>query len=378
MNKIYYFCHYGNSKDRRSAPSANAKVDYIVECLESLGYNIEIVSFSESNDRSKIFKIYNEYTAQKGKTKIHYFKTYTSKFRIIRIIGRMFTQLEQKKYIKMHCLGNNSKILIYHSLAFFKIYKLLNKYKQKYILEVEEIYSDVTNKNKLRKKEIEYIQKANKYIFITELLNKEINTQKKEYIIYHGTYKNEDYKGLLNFDKKKIHCVYAGTFDQRKGGVMAAINTAKYLPNNYQIHILGFGLPKEIEAVKNEIEKSNKVSKAKIVYYGLLTGDDYIKHIQNCDIGLSTQNPNATFNATSFPSKILSYMSNGLRVVSIRIEAIETSKVGKYIYYYDNYDPKEIAKAIISIDKTSNYDSKKIIADLDNRFKKDLINLMEV
>ena len=50
-----------------------------------------------------------------------------------------------------------------------------------------------------------------------------------------------------------------------------------------------------------------------------------LKFIQKCQIGLCTQNIDAAFNTTSFPSKILSYMSNGLEVVGVNIAAIKNS-----------------------------------------------------
>ena len=109
-------------------------------------------------------------------------------------------------------------------------------------------------------------------------------------------------------------------------------------------------------------------SKAKVTYDGLLSGEDYVRFIQSCDIGLSTQNPDAAFNATSFPSKILSYMANGLRVVSIRIPAIEQSAVGDALFYYARQTPEEIAKAILSVDMNATYDSRTRIQELDREF----------
>jgi hypothetical protein len=108
-----------------------------------------------------------------------------------------------------------------------------------------------------------------------------------------------------------------------------------------------------------------------------LTGEAYIEFIQSCDIGLSTQDPNAAFNATSFPSKILSYMANGLKVVSIRIPAIEQSAVGDMLFYYDEQTPEQIAKAILSVDMSAEYDSRKLILELSKKFQCDLEKLME-
>ena len=179
------------------------------------------------------------------------------------------------------------------------------------------------------------------------------------------------------FSDGKIHCVYAGTLDPRKGGAAAAVEAALFLNGDYHIHILGFGNEKEKAEMLNTIDNISKKSKADITYDGLLSGKEYIKFIQSCDIGLSTQNPNAKFNDTSFPSKILSYMASGLRVVSIRIPAIEKSAVGKFMYYYDEQTPENIAKAIKSIDFSEEYDSRKTIGVLDKAFICDLKTMLK-
>lgn len=374
--KIFYLGYYSDiDNNRKTAPAADTKIDYVLESLKSFSNDIELLSFCYVDDRSRILKKYKGYVNDKNGIKIRYFSTYSSKYRVIRVIGRFFTWLEQKKYIKEHCLSNNSNIIIYHSLLLLRIYKLLNKYKRKYTIEVEEIYSDVINKKNFRKKEIDYLNKGNKYIFPTKLLNDELNVNHKPYVIVHGTYKLEKRIKKIGFGDNKIHCVYAGTFDPRKGGLTAAA-AAEYLPENYHIHVIGFGSPQNVKRMENEIEKIKKISKAEVSYDGLLTGDDYLNFIQSCNIGLSTQDPNAAFNSTSFPSKILSYMANGLRVVSIKIPAIESSKIGNYLYYYDKQEPKEIAKAIMNINMDDNYDSQQIIKKLDIDFKKELEEML--
>ena len=69
-------------------------------------------------------------------------------------------------------------------------------------------------------------------------------------------------------------------------------------------------------------------------------------------------------------------MANGLRVVSIRIPAIEKSEVGKSLYYYDEQTPENIAKAILSIDFYDKYDSRSIISELNNRFVRELASIL--
>jgi len=109
---------------------------------------------------------------------------------------------------------------------------------------------------------------------------------------------------------------------------------------------------------------------------GFKSGKDFNAYIQACHIGLSTQQADAKFNGTSFPSKVLMYMSNGLRVVSVRIPAVETSAVGDSIFYYDKQDGEEIANVIRSVNLDDGYNSRKQLADLHNRFVKQLAKLL--
>ena len=69
---------------------------------------------------------------------------------------------------------------------------------------------------------------ADAFLFPTEALSKEVNLSQKPYVIVHGSYSVQP---LIKekFNDRKIHCVYAGTFDMVKGGVLNAIAAAEYL-----------------------------------------------------------------------------------------------------------------------------------------------------
>ena len=76
------------------------------------------------------------------------------------------------------------------------------------------------------------------------------------------------------------------------------------------------------------------------------------------------------------PSKVLMYMSNGLRVVSVRIPAVETSDVGDCIDFYDRQDAEEVAKAIRNVKLNDNYDSRARLHRLHETFREALSNLL--
>ena len=387
MKKIYYLGYFSDNDDencRKTAPSADTKMKYIITTLKACGYDVEVISFCENDDRNSFFSIHTGYTKDVNGTKTKFVTNYSSKYRIIRILGRVISHARIKKALMSVCSDPNSIIVIYHSLGLLYIIKFLNKIKHKFILEMEEVYSDVIKAQYLRKREISAAKTASAFIFPTQLLDKVINVSNKPSIIIHGTYQIEQDRNCNVFKENLqgqsdaiIHCVYAGTLDPRKGGAAAAAAAAEYLPDCYHIHILGFGSDQQIQDMKDLVANISSRSDAKVTYDGLLSGEEYVRFIQSCDIGLSTQDPTAAFNATSFPSKILSYMANGLRVVSIRIPAIEQSSVGNELYYYDMQTPEEIAKAIQSVDLSFGNDPRQKISVLANRFEQEIGKLLD-
>ena len=369
----FYDLNLYAQENRNSFLSATNKMDYIAEVFSQIGLDVEIVSPSWTKHNS------GYYPGRKTQIsdKIYHTcgPTFGAKSRILRYFKKIFSWI----WLIFYLLKNTTKndvLVVYHSTAIiFPIMFFHKLRKNPLILEVEEIYQDVNEfPNYIKRKEYNFFKIADKYIFPTNLLNQKINTRNKPYTIIHGTYKVEDNKNL-KFDDNKIHVVYAGTFDPRKGGALAAA-AAEFLPENYHVHIIGFGSRQQVLQLKEKIKRINKISKAKVTYDGLLKGEDYINFLQKCHIGLSTQIPEAKYNDTSFPSKILSYMANGLKVVTIRIKSIEESAIGNDVFYYNEQNPKSIAEVIKNINLNVPYDSRSIIADLNMKFEKDLRKLL--
>ena len=367
--------HYNtitNEENRNIPPAACNKLDYIISVLSEAEEKIEIISASNTRNKKSSPK-----TVKKIKDNVNLtlLKGFARGSWIKNKVSTLFFSIQLFFYLLFH-LKKQDTLLVYHSLSLISKVKILKKIKKfKLILEVEEIYGDVIGNKKIVKKELKYFEKADGYIFPTELLNEKVNKKNKPYVIVHGSYYVED---LLTkkFNDNRIHCVYAGTFDPRKGGVAAAA-AAEYLNENYHVHILGFGTDSDKKLLLSEIERVSSVSKCRITFDGLLSGVEYIQFIQKCHIGLSTQNPNAAFNDTSFPSKVLSYLANGLRVVSVKIKALETSKVNDLLYYYENSTPKDLADSIMAIDVFSPYNSREKIGELDREFGELLSSLLK-
>jgi glycosyltransferase involved in cell wall biosynthesis len=142
------------------------------------------------------------------------------------------------------------------------------------------------------------------------------------------------------------------------------------------MHILGKGTQADTEIIRQRIQQVSTETGCSIVFDGYKTGKEYDTFIQSCHIGLSTQQPNGKYNVSSFPSKILMYMSNGLPVVSVKIPAVYTSNVGAYIYYYDEPTPANIADAVRSVPTHDYILAREKLRELDEKFKKELSDLL--
>jgi Glycosyl transferases group 1 len=380
MNKeiIHYIGFYDtndNIKENRDySLAAKNKMDYICIALNKIGYKILIVSPSRTKNR-------NFYPGKRVKINANCELKLFPTFPWGNKLQKFFSLITGDIMLFLYLLTKtkrNENILVYHSLQLRNVVRLAKKIKGfKVILEVEEIYQDIVNcSNQVMKSEYKNIEDADKYLFPTELLHKKVNPTNKPFSVIYGTYNvEEDRKS--RFEDAKIHLVYAGTFDTRKGGAISAISAAQYLTEKYHMHIIGFGTEKQIESIQEKIAEVSKDTKAKITYDGLLKEEEYILFLQKCNIGLSTQIPGDKYNETSFPSKILSYMANGLRVVSVRIKVVEMSDIGSYVYYYNEQNAELIAKTILSIDFSEKYDSRALIKELDEKFVNNIKELLE-
>ena len=376
MRNIVYVGYYDVNKNaaenRNFVLSAVNKMTYICRSLNDVGCRVRLLSASATKNATSYPA---KDIALSDNTTLHLFKTspWGNKWRRIYSILSMQVRL----FLALMRVPKKTPVMVYHSLALMHTVRLAKRLRQfPLILEVEEIYADVLQNTAKRKRELRFFKCADAFVFPTVLLHEAVNRNGKPYAVIHGTYQCEP-RLAERFDDGKIHCVYAGTLDPRKGGAAAAAAAGAFLDGRYHIHILGFGSDAEKKALCEQIERIREHSECTVTYDGVKNGKDYIRFLQSCAIGLSTQNPDAAFNATSFPSKILSYMANGLRVVSIRIPAIEGSAIGKYMYYYDEQTPQKIAEAIMAVDVHDAYDGRAVIRDLDADFQKDVKNLME-
>lgn len=143
------------------------------------------------------------------------------------------------------------------------------------------------------------------------------------------------------------------------------------------MHILGAATEEQKNKLKMLVDKVKSETSCDITYDGYKNGKELTSFLQGCHIGLSTQNPQGAYNATSFPSKILVYLANGLNVVSVRIPAIEFSPVGQAMHFYESSTDKDIARAILSVDFNGKDAGRELVGKLNDEFVKNIKKLLE-
>jgi hypothetical protein len=377
MNEIKYIGFYGvsNIENKRTFSLAAAnKMDYICQALNKAGFNVHLVSPSGIGNTETSVPFQKTTTVEleekKKLTSVFTFST-TSKFtRNIKIISSFIWLF----FWLIYHVKRKEKILVYHSPWLVLSVLLAKKIKRfELILEVEEVYSDVSSLHPyFDKLEQKIFNSADYFLFSTELLAKTISSNKEGIIIY-GNYSVFETLATPIADGK-IHLVYAGIIDSHKAGAFNAIESAVYLPENYVMHIIGFG---EVDKLIKRIVQINNTSNCKVYYDGIKSDNQYIEFCQSCHIGLSTQKMEGTYLNTSFPSKILSYLGMGLKVVSCYVSCVSESRIGDLVSYYQIDEPKNIAEAIMKVEINEVNTSIEIIRKLDVELVQSIKGLLE-
>ena len=368
-----YLCFFDLKPNNRPCNFAAVnKIKYICSALNEESIDVELISCAMTAPQS----IKPETEKLSEHTTVRYFKT--SKFKNSRLwkLKELFRRSLTVFFYLLFNTRRGEKVIVYHSLAIMRSVMLAHKIKRFHLLlETEEIYNDVYVRSKRNKKaELKLLDSADSYMFPTEILASKVNTEGKPQVIIYGAYEVKKMPENPYNDGRR-HITYTGSFDPNKGGLMTALETTRFLDDSYCLHVLGHGTEDAVKRLTDFIDKHSKKDACEIIYDGLLSGDEYIKYLQRCDVGLSTQNPAAKFNATSFPSKVISYLANDLRVVTFPIEVLKRSEMNDLLYYYNTDSPEEIARVIKEIDYDSPYDSQGVILKLEERFRRDIRNL---
>jgi hypothetical protein len=355
-------------------PATN-KMDYICNAINQAGFNVHLVSPSWFDDSETSVGYQPQKTIQLSECKkLTFCPSFGTKSKCARNIKILLTLSWLFFWLLKHT-KRNEKILVYHVQWLSLPIRWAKKIKGfKMILEVEEIYGDVSVIHPyFHVLEQKLIDSADAFLFSTDLLSQRIDSGKPAIVVY-GSYKT--YPQLATPpDDGKIHLLYAGIIDTHKAGAFNSVEAARFLPDNYCLHIIGFG---EVDLLKQKISEVNQLNGCQVYFDGSLSGDGFIKYCQRCHIGLNTQKMHGKYLDSSFPSKILSYLGLGLLVVSGPIECVRQSKVNHLINYYELDAPESISKSIIKIPLQKFSNNKNVLNKLNIQFVSNLKILISV
>ena len=187
-------------------------------------------------------------------------------------------------------------------------------------------------------------------------------------------------KKFQHHSSDRIKLVYAGVIEQERKAAFLAARAMEFLPLNYELNILGFGTEENISDLEKLIDSINSKKNDKCVsFLGKKSGDEYNEFLQNCDIALSTHayDENTMSSADyTFPSKVLVYLANNLRVVAQRLDVLEKSSISEFFSFYECPEPEQIAKCIMQIDVDKEFNSRRRIKQLDDEFLDGLSSML--
>lgn len=377
MSRIHYICHYADPQFRNDlyfSPAACAKIEYVLAKLNSLGYEVSLLSTAVAKNKFKRKKIIV------NQNETHRYFSSVKRSGWGRYLSAILFWLQMLYYFFRY-VSKEDSVLVYHQLNYIKPLKFLKKIKRfQLILEIEEIHSSLRDFS--IRTEIEYCGIADKYLIINNLIREELKITKPN-VIFWGDYR---LPGTVEreFQNDKINILYAGTIEYRRKAAFNAVEAMNYLPDIYQMHILGFGPEGEIKRLEAEIKKVNDKKKTEaVIFHGLKQGLEFDRFLNSCQIAVSCHQYDEKDKKSekySFPSKIIIYLAHNLRVVSSNIQCVYNTPFSDYIFFYENKGniPKQIAAAVQKIEVNNKWESANFIMKLDNTFERQLSKLISL
>lgn len=356
-----------NKEKRYFALSSVDKADYICRCLNRCGEKVEIISTSESlinesyHERRDIVNedltVITSPTPRGGSLIRDKWAT-------------LYTQFWLLFYLIKNC-KKGERLFVYHKVMNVPTLIIAIYLKRlKVVLEVEELFSQLNTSKWREKLEWQIFSKADSYIFASFHLQKIINKKNKPYVIANGKYEVAPIIAQP-FNDGKIHLVYAGLIADGKVAFKSA-GMAQFLSDKYHIHIIGYGQDEDINKLKDYISDLTELGKAGVTYDGLKRGKDYDCFLQSCHFGLCPISSDKKFQNACFPSKVTSYLANGLKVIVTENEVIRSSAYGAIVNFSKDDSSLEMAKAVMLADKKSDVDVRNTIRELDVEFVESL------
>lgn len=375
---IYYLGYYKSKcvTDFKQSGSnaASFKMGYVIRTVKRLGESITVVSWCPSDKMRYVpLREFQVDGAQK--------EVYLPSVRIPGMPMRI-TAFFRNRAIYQYFIRNVKKedtVIVYHAAS---ISQPLLKAKQKIgfnlILEVEEIYhidTKIKDRDSVKKREESLIAEADSYIVVNDLIYDKYIRNNKPHMILYGVYDGEEFSVPNEADKEKTRLLFSGSIDKVRGSELA-VEVAKYLSKEYQLHICGAGAKAYVTELAEKIRRHNQEGVGcEIVYHGQLDETDLDELALSCDIGLNLQDIHNPFEAVSFPSKITFYLQHGLSVVSTKMSSVLASEIAPFVTFGED-GAEAMAQAIKTVVIKDKKENMRVMDNLDAHAKEILKNLL--
>lgn len=378
MQRIKYIGYYDTpDSDSEIYLAGVSKMDYIIMALEVNGFQVDV--FSPVISRS------NRLGYKKAQVKNIHFNSFLFVGPSFSGIPYLFKKMNYLfgqfwLFVKLLCvLKRNEKIIVYHSVISIPFLILLFYIKRiKIILELEEVFHFLNPSNNLKSKmEDMFIANASGYILSNYYIKTKVNFGVKQICVAHGNYSKCKLIKIDHFFMNKINIIFAGMIEHVRNGAFNSVEISKYLNKNYVVHILGYSDNYEIiDELLGCINKINlELGYIACIYHGRKRGNEYDAFLNSCQIALNPQY-SSDFMDYAFPSKILSYLTHNLRVVSTKLNSLLDSDVSDYIIFSETDLPQDFAKLILDINTDIECDNITFIESLDIKFQLSLNKML--
>ncbi|MDD9148845.1 glycosyltransferase [Sporolactobacillus sp. CQH2019] len=344
----YYDLLYDGKQKRLFSLAAAKKMDYLCDVLNKLQYSVEIVSPSYITGKSGAYTAASHQYIHKG-VELTLTPSCGARNKIVRIFRVLLAKLWLFVYLIKHC-RKNEKILVYHNYELSLPILLAQKIKKfNILLEIEEQYSMVWKLTRFQKRKENMLLKAggDQCLVVSESLCDKLGIKKG--IISYGNYRVYSGEIAPKGNNNTILLIYTGSIDKVKGSAFIAAETMRYLPNNYYLILTGNITKSDERDFFRVINNINREYGSRAEYKGVLNDSEYQRLLLSADIALNPQKE-GEFGSYLFPSKILTYLTHALPVVSTRGESIVKSQVAEYITFSDKFTAESMAQAILTVD----------------------------
>jgi len=223
------------------------------------------------------------------------------------------------------------RVIIYHSEAFYIYFPIFLLYRNKLVLQVNELYSNV-NPNKVQLFfELNYIRIFKKLI-VSNYFLKTTWFPKKNTLLRGGYFQCGNKK---NLDKKDVNSfIYVGSVnDDKMGNVSLLIKLIEKIPDHFNLCLCVLCS----DLIYNILIDLSK-SKSNVKLLRNVEDEDLNGIYKFYKYGLVLQDPLKPFNSSSFPSKIFSYLNNDVIPLALPTPALKNSEVAELIYFVYDFE----------------------------------------